>query len=104
MEDTETDTPGHRKWRALHVPVKDADNEVEPGIQTVTNKMHKGDFVVCSRVSRFFDEVGTYAWDKKAQDRGIDKPIKKDDHALDMVRYSLHTRRNHYDAYAGWAA
>jgi len=102
LEDYETDDEGHRAWRALGISVRDADNEVEPGIKTVAGKMYRGEMVICTRAKRFFAEVGTYAWCPKAQARGEDKPIKKEDHALDMVRYGLHTRRNSYNAYAGY--
>ena len=33
------------------------------------------------------DEYYSYVWDEKAQERGEDKPIKKNDHGKDMERY-----------------
>lgn len=102
LEDYDTDDEAHRSWRALGIRVTDAENEVDPGIKTVADRMHDGRLIVCDRVTRFFDEVGTYAWDSKAQDRGIDSPIKKDDHAMDMVRYSLHTRRHYINPFSGY--
>ena len=30
-----------------------------------------------------------YSWDPKAQARGEDKPIKRDDHAVDAERYGV---------------
>ncbi len=33
------------------------------------------------------EQVQGYAWDPKAADRGEDKPIKQNDHAVDSVRY-----------------
>jgi phage terminase large subunit len=36
-------------------------------------------------------EFPSYVWDKKAQDRGEDKPVKVNDHCVDMVRYGLFT-------------
>lgn len=102
LEDYETDDDGHRAWRSLGIPVVDADNEVEPGIKTVAGKLYQGLIVVCTRCKRWLSEVGTYAWDPKAQERGDDKPIKRNDHALDETRYGHHTRRNYYDPYAGF--
>jgi len=102
LDDTETDDVGHKAWRKLAIPVRDADNEVEPGIKTVSEAMFNSTLIICNRIKRAFDEIGTYAWDVKAQERGEDKPIKRNDHVLDMIRYSLHTRRSSYDPYAGW--
>ena len=31
----------------------------------------------------------SYAWDSKAADRGEDKPVKKDDHICDALRYAV---------------
>jgi hypothetical protein len=36
-------------------------------------------------------EIGSYRWDPKASDRGEDKPIKDNDHALDALRYAVYT-------------
>uniref|UniRef100_UPI00055173B2 terminase large subunit n=1 Tax=Caloramator sp. ALD01 TaxID=1031288 RepID=UPI00055173B2 len=42
----------------------------------------------CKNIIR---EFYSYAWDKKAQERGEDKPLKVADHALDALRYALHS-------------
>jgi hypothetical protein len=31
----------------------------------------------------------SYAWDSKAADRGEDKPVKKNDHCVDALRYAI---------------
>ena len=36
-------------------------------------------------------EFFSYIWDAKAQERGEDKPVKTNDHALDALRYLLMT-------------
>lgn len=102
LDDQETDDDGHRAWRELNITVVEADNEVEPGIKTVAQKLYQGLIVVCTRCVVWLSEVVVYAWDPKAQARGEDKPIKKDDHTMDDTRYGHHTRRRYYDPYAGY--
>ena len=93
---------GNTEWQRLGIVTVDADNDVEPGIKTMSGALHRGEFIICSRVERFFRELHLYAWDPKAQQRGIDAPLKKNDHCMDMCRYSLHTRKNNKDAFAAW--
>jgi len=65
-----------------------AKNDVLEGIQTLQN-------VFAKNIVRFnrtkaessFKQISGYRWDKKAQERGEDKPIKKDDHYADCLRY-----------------
>jgi hypothetical protein len=35
--------------------------------------------------------MGTYVWDEKAKTLGVDKPLKKNDHVNDSLRYALYT-------------
>lgn len=37
------------------------------------------------------DELPGYAWDDTAAAKGEDKPIKKDDHSVDALRYAVHS-------------
>lgn len=102
LEDWSTDDSLHNEWRSLGIKVTDAENDVEEGIKTMANRLYMGLVIICTRVELFFDEVGMYAWDSKAQEKGEDKPIKKNDHCMDMVRYYLHTRIKRVDHYAAW--
>lgn len=43
--------------------------------------------VVLIHLESFF----SYTWDEKAANRGEDKPIKENDHAMDAVRYFINT-------------
>lgn len=78
--------------------VRRADNTVLDGIRLVANQMHYDDV----KKPRFFiadlpemeplkQEFSSYGWDEKAQERGEDKPVKGNDHAMDMNRYFLKT-------------
>lgn len=75
--------------------VKKAKNDVKEGIQ-YTSILLEGDepiFVVrdVPEMDPCKLEFGTYAWDPKAQQRGEDKPLKENDHIMDMIRYFLFT-------------
>ena len=54
-----------------------------------------GRLMVHPRCERLIGELEGYLWDSKAQERGEDRPIKQDDHAVDALRYGLmHYRRD----------
>ncbi len=46
-----------------------------------------------ARVPMLTSELDVLAWDDKAQERGIDKPVKFADHACDALRYWCMNRR-----------
>lgn len=66
--------------------VMNADASVLPGIVTTSSRLQKGEVTIgdCPNLKQ---ELGGYMWDAKASDMGEDKPIKKDDHAVDCLRY-----------------
>lgn len=68
-----------------------ADNDVLKGIGTVANLIDNGCFYVLDTCERTIEEFGLYVWDEVASLKGIDRPIKDNDHAMDMVRYVLHS-------------
>lgn len=79
-----------------------ADNEVLYGIRTVASLLGAGKLLIARPTEknpdrgcpRFIQEAPSYAWDPDATLKGEDKPIKINDHASDMVRYSLTTTEN----------
>lgn len=77
--------------RAIHVV--HANNDVENGIQTMTSEMKKGNLYVCEECVNTIREIEGYVWDSKAADRGYDEPLKKDDHAVDALRYAIHSHK-----------
>lgn len=68
-----------------------AKNEVINGIRTVATKIKDGDFLIDKSCKDTLREIQNYSWDTKAQERGEDKPLKKNDHAMDRDRYAIHT-------------
>jgi PBSX family phage terminase large subunit len=73
--------------RGMHVV--HANNDVENGIQMMTSEMKKGNLYVCSECTNTIREIESYVWDSKAAEKGWDQPLKKDDHAVDALRYAI---------------
>lgn len=71
----------------------DADNDVSNGIQFMASEMQKGALLVCKDCPVTIKEIEGYLWDSKASERGLDRPIKKADHCLDAIRYSVYSHK-----------
>jgi PBSX family phage terminase large subunit len=71
---------------------EDAENEVLDGIRSVANLLAKKKLKIHKRCAKLIAELGTYSWDTKAGEKGEDKPIKKNDHAPDALRYFVQTK------------
>lgn len=72
--------------------VMDANNEVIPGIEeTATCLQERQGLIKVSKACRHtIEEFGGYVWDEK---QDSDKPVKENDHAMDALRYFVHTMR-----------
>jgi len=68
-----------------------ADNEVIPGIRTVSGLIARDQLRVHRSCKGLIDELPGYSWDDAAAEKGEDKPIKIADHSLDALRYAVHT-------------
>ena len=73
--------------KGLHVV--HAKNDVENGIQMMTREMAAGNLIVLDSCTNLIREIQSYVWDSKAADKGYDEPLKKDDHAVDALRYAV---------------
>ncbi|MCL6560019.1 MAG: PBSX family phage terminase large subunit, partial [Firmicutes bacterium] len=62
--------------------IRDADNDVINGIRLVSTFLNTGRFLVDRSCRETAQEFASYVWDPKAQARGEDKPVKKNDHCL----------------------
>lgn len=68
-----------------------ANNDVLSGIRFTASLLHKNEFMIdryCVETKR---EFTSYVWDSKAQKMGEDRPVKINDHCMDMIRYGLFT-------------
>lgn len=77
--------------RKMHV--KEANNDVLYGIETMTTEMAKGNLYICKECPNVIKEIEGYVWDDKRSQKGEDAPVKKSDHAVDAIRYCLATHR-----------
>lgn len=71
--------------------VKQADNDVLDGIRTVATYLTTDLFSLDPSCEMDIREFSSYLWDEKAQQRGEDKPLKQNDHAMDKIRYAIYT-------------
>lgn len=74
--------------------VRDAINDVLPGIRFQGQLLSNGTYKVCKRCVETIKEYASYVWDEKASLTGDERPIKKFDHCVDAQRYMLHTHFN----------
>lgn len=65
-----------------------ANNDVLDGIQHTAQCLAEGKIKVNDCCKRTIQEYGLYRWDEKSAE---DKPIKENDHAMDMTRYFVNT-------------
>lgn len=77
--------------RARGISVIPANNEVLNGIRHVGDLLRQEKLLFCRCCENTIMEFSSYVWDTKAQERGEDKPIKENDHAMDAVRYFVNT-------------
>ena len=75
-----------RRWcKTLH-----ADNNVADGIRDTATAMQRGLFKVSPDIKEWQDEAQGYVWD---DEKGIDAPVKENDHYMDSTRYFVRTMR-----------
>ena len=78
--------------------VINANNNVGNGIQIMTSEMKRGNVTICPNCTNLIREVESYVWDAKKTEKGDEQPVKKDDHAVDALRYALATHKvSNYD-------
>ena len=67
--------------------VRKAKNDVLDGIRFVATLLNGLKIFIDESCTNTIKEFNSYTWDKKAADKGEDKPIKEHDHAMDAIRY-----------------
>lgn len=68
--------------------VEDADNSVLDGIREVAMGFSTNSLLIHESCSTLTEQLLGYHWDPKAQSKGIDQPIKIDEHCCDALRYA----------------
>ena len=67
----------------------EADNDVFPGITFVANLISNHQLKIVDTCPNLIRECEMYVWDPKKSARGIEEPIKANDHSVDALRYVL---------------
>lgn len=75
--------------RNQDLPVVDANNDVLFGIKAMSQYITGKNLIVHKRCKNLIEQIESYAWDPKAQEKGEDKPLKHNDHATDSARYLI---------------
>lgn len=78
--------------RGIHVALK-TNNEVLDGISATTTAVKDGTLKVCASCKNLIREMTAYCWKENKNNLGKDEPIKKDDHAIDALRYAIATHK-----------
>ncbi|MFF6829632.1 PBSX family phage terminase large subunit [Streptomyces longwoodensis] len=76
--------------------VAKADNEVKDGIRSVSSAFGADLLSIHRSCTGLLEELPAYVWDAKASAKGIDQPLKVDDHSVDGLRYGLHSSVNEW--------
>lgn len=71
--------------------VKQAKNDVLEGIRNVGTALNTGIIAFNDCCKETFREFSSFAWDEKAAARGVEQPIKQNDHQMDGDRYFVNT-------------
>ncbi|HSH35991.1 PBSX family phage terminase large subunit, partial [Schnuerera sp.] len=84
------------------IATRDANNSVLDGIRLTGTLLNSGLLLICDNCIHSMEEFHSYRWDEKAIKRGEDKPLKENDHCMDMIRYFVYTvARKYYKFYKG---
>lgn len=75
-----------RGWKVIK-----AKNDVMEGIRCVARAISDGNLIVNPKCHDTLREFAAYVWDSSADSRGEDRPLKQNDHAMDMLRYAVYT-------------
>ena len=75
--------------RNLDLPVVDANNDVLFGIKSMTLYIAGKNLIIHKSCKNLIEQCQSYAWDPVYAAKGEDKPIKKNDHAVDSCRYLI---------------
>ncbi len=71
--------------------IRKARNDVAEGIRNVGTALNTEKIFYNDCCIETFREYSSYTWDPKAADRGVEQPIKQNDHQMDGDRYFVNT-------------
>lgn len=71
--------------------LRDANNDVVNGIRFQARMLAGGEYRVGAGCKQTIKDYSAYLWDPRAQARGLDAPLKQNDHTKDFERYGLYS-------------
>jgi PBSX family phage terminase large subunit len=77
--------------RRRKIRVIEAVNDVFPGITFVANLISNHQLKIVNCCPNLIGEMEMYVWDAKKALRGIEEPVKQNDHCCDAMRYALYS-------------
>ncbi|MFJ5883472.1 PBSX family phage terminase large subunit [Kitasatospora cineracea] len=78
-------------WEDGHPGVTRAKNDVLDGIRTVSTALAAGLLRIHRSCTGLLAELPDYVWDAAAAKVGEDRPLKRNDHSADALRYVVHS-------------
>ena len=85
-----SDAQSIAKIQATGLLCDKANNNVLPGIDTVNNLFKDNQLLICNECINTIKEINGYHWKRGTKDT----PEKSDDHAVDALRYAVHSDMN----------
>lgn len=85
-----SDAQSIEKFKQKGFNCEKANNQVIPGIDTVASLLKNKQLIISDRCVCLLKEMVSYRWKKGTKDT----PEKVDDHAVDALRYALHSDMN----------
>lgn len=77
------------------LPVDKALNDVSAGCMAVARHMARpGGFTIARHCTHLLREIESYVWRETAARGVVDEPVKRDDHAVDAMRYAIATEEH----------
>ena len=73
--------------------IRKANNAVTDGIRLTSTLLGEDRIRILKHCDGLIREMSSYVWDAKAAEKGEDKPVKKNDHGPDALRYGLMSQR-----------
>lgn len=74
--------------------VRKGKNDVDKGIRRTATAISEGNILIDKSCKNTKQEFYSYVWNDKALERGLDEPLKTNDHCMDALRYYVNTILN----------
>ena len=87
-------------FRNSGIQVMKAKNDVADGIRMVYTLLANGHILINKdKCPKLIQELGLYVWNEKRSEKGVEEPVKANDHACDALRYLIASTTNKFEIY-----